>query len=61
VEEKVSWVPGALPIPRLAEYEKALGPGHTSTLRTVNELGDIYSDQAKLDEAEEMFERARRN
>ncbi|KAH7010637.1 uncharacterized protein B0I36DRAFT_257436, partial [Microdochium trichocladiopsis] len=36
-------------------YEKALGPGHTSTLRTVNNLGNLYKDQGKLDEAENMY------
>ena len=26
----------------LAGYEKALGPDHTSTLTTVNNLGNLY-------------------
>jgi hypothetical protein len=39
----------------LAGYEKALGPGHTSTLDTVNNLGLLYRDQGKLDEAERMY------
>jgi Tfp pilus assembly protein PilF len=38
--------------------EKALGPDHTSTLDTVNNLGLLYCDQGKLNEAEEMFRRA---
>ncbi|RYP56571.1 hypothetical protein DL771_011750 [Monosporascus sp. 5C6A] len=38
--------------------EKALGPDHTSTLDTVNNLGILYSDQGKLKEAEEMYQRA---
>ena len=42
----------------LAGYEKALGPDHTSTLDTVNNLGILYSDQGKLKEAEEMYQRA---
>ncbi|KAJ5458800.1 hypothetical protein N7530_010744 [Penicillium desertorum] len=39
----------------LAGYEKALGPDHTSTLRTANDLGNLYRDQGKLDQAEQMF------
>jgi tetratricopeptide (TPR) repeat protein len=42
----------------LAGNEKALGPDHTSTLRTVINLGCLYRDQGKLDEAEEMLVRA---
>jgi tetratricopeptide (TPR) repeat protein len=42
----------------LAGTEKALGPNHTSTLDTVNNLGNLYADQGKLDEAEEMYRRA---
>ncbi|KAJ5151485.1 uncharacterized protein N7482_010737 [Penicillium canariense] len=42
----------------LIGYEKALGPNHTSTLVTVNNLGILYSDQGKLKEAEEMYQRA---
>ncbi|KAE9566034.1 hypothetical protein CGMCC3_g17791 [Colletotrichum fructicola] len=38
--------------------EKALGPDHTSTLDTVNNLGILYSDQGRLKEAEAMYERA---
>ncbi|OXV05561.1 hypothetical protein Egran_06671, partial [Elaphomyces granulatus] len=40
----------------LQGYEKALGPGHTSTLCTVNNLGALYADQSKLDEAEKMYQ-----
>ncbi|CAG8982040.1 hypothetical protein HYALB_00013901 [Hymenoscyphus albidus] len=38
--------------------EKALGPDHTSTLDTVNNLGTLYSNQGKLVEAEQMYQRA---
>jgi tetratricopeptide (TPR) repeat protein len=40
--------------------EKALGPDHTSTLDTVNNLGLLYEDQGKLDAAEKILERALR-
>ncbi|KAF3012740.1 hypothetical protein E8E15_004199 [Penicillium rubens] len=42
----------------LAGKEKALGPDHTSTLRTVNNLGLLYKNQGKLKEAEAMYQRA---
>jgi Tfp pilus assembly protein PilF len=42
----------------LAGYEKALGPDHTSTLDTVNNLGILYRDRGKLAEAEQMYKRA---
>ena len=42
----------------LAGYEKALGPDHTLSLSTVNNLGTMYRDQGKLAEAEEMYSRA---
>ncbi|RYP59310.1 hypothetical protein DL770_010237 [Monosporascus sp. CRB-9-2] len=38
--------------------EKALGPDHTSTLTTVNNLGLLYNKQGKLKKAEEMYQRA---
>jgi tetratricopeptide (TPR) repeat protein len=38
--------------------EKALSVDHTSTLDTVNNLGNLYKNQGKLDEAEEMYMRA---
>ena len=38
--------------------EEALGPNHTSTLDTVNNLGLLYKDQGKLAEAEKMYDRA---
>ncbi|GFF61344.1 putative Pfs, NB-ARC and TPR domain protein (JCVI) [Aspergillus udagawae] len=41
----------------LAGYEKALGPEHTSTLDTVNNIGSLYQIQGKLKEAEEMYQR----
>jgi hypothetical protein len=33
----------------------AIGPDHTSTLNTVNNLGLLYRDQGKLAEAEKMY------
>jgi tetratricopeptide (TPR) repeat protein len=42
----------------LAGYKKVLGADHTSTLGTVHGLGILYSDQGKLDKAEEMYNRA---
>ncbi|KAF2193150.1 hypothetical protein K469DRAFT_448144, partial [Zopfia rhizophila CBS 207.26] len=38
--------------------EKALGPAHTFTLDTVNNLGNLYKNQGKLDEAEKTYLRA---
>ncbi|QPC63176.1 hypothetical protein HYE67_005407 [Fusarium culmorum] len=38
--------------------EKTLGPEHTSTLDTVNNLGILYKSQGRLDKAEEMYDRA---
>lgn len=45
----------------LAGKEKALGPEHTSTLSTVNNLVHLYVDQGKLAEAEQMYQRALAN
>ena len=44
----------------LKEYEKAWGSEHTSTLGTVNNLGNLYHHhhQGKLKKAEEMYQRA---
>src|SRR5436189_3581287 len=42
----------------LGGYGKALGPDHISTLDTVNNLGNLYRDQGKLAEAEQMYVRA---
>ena len=42
----------------LAGKEKALGPDHTSTLNTVNNLGLLYVGQGKLDAAEQMYKLA---
>jgi tetratricopeptide (TPR) repeat protein len=39
-------------------YKRALGPDHTSTLSTVNNLGNLYRKQGKLAEAEQMYQRA---
>ncbi len=41
----------------LKGYEKAGGVEHTSTLRTVKTLGNIYSDQGKVQEAKAMYRR----
>jgi tetratricopeptide (TPR) repeat protein len=40
--------------------EKAWGAEHTSTLDTVNNLGNLYADQGKMAEAEAMYVRALR-
>ncbi|ROT37119.1 hypothetical protein SODALDRAFT_280094, partial [Sodiomyces alkalinus F11] len=42
----------------LAGYEKALGPDHTSTLSTVNNLGNLYKARGKLDNTEAIYLRA---
>jgi tetratricopeptide (TPR) repeat protein len=42
----------------LQGYEKAWGLDHTSTLDTVNNLGSLYADLGRLDEAEKMYQRA---
>ncbi|KAK8074024.1 hypothetical protein PG994_004923 [Apiospora phragmitis] len=42
----------------LQGYEKAWGADHTSTLSTVNNLGNLYSAQGRIDEAETMYQRA---
>jgi tetratricopeptide (TPR) repeat protein len=42
----------------LQGWEEALGPDHTSTLSTVNNLGNLYKDQGKLAGAEAMYIRA---
>jgi tetratricopeptide (TPR) repeat protein len=42
----------------LQGYEKAWGTEHTSTLDTVNNLGNLYADQGKMAEAEAMYLRA---
>jgi tetratricopeptide (TPR) repeat protein len=34
------------------------GTEHTSTLSTVNNLGNLYRDQGKMDKAERMYRRA---
>ena len=39
----------------LQGYKKACGPKHTSTLRTINNLGLFYTDLGKLVEAEQMY------
>jgi tetratricopeptide (TPR) repeat protein len=42
----------------LAGYEKALGPEHTSTLTTVNNLGLLYNNLGRFEDAEKMYNRA---
>ncbi|SLM37738.1 nb-arc and tpr domain protein [Lasallia pustulata] len=42
----------------LEGLEKAWGPEHTSTLDTVNNLGNLYANQGKMAEAEAMYRRA---
>ncbi|SLM38796.1 kinesin light chain 1, partial [Lasallia pustulata] len=42
----------------LEGQEKAWGPEHTSTLVTVNNLGNLYKYQGKMAEAEAMHRRA---
>ena len=42
----------------LKGYEKTWGPEHPSTLITVNNLGLLYADQCKIEEAEAMYQRA---
>jgi tetratricopeptide (TPR) repeat protein len=44
----------------LRGYEKALGAEHMSALNTVNSLGNLYKDQGKMAEAEELYVRALR-
>lgn len=39
-------------------YEKALGAEHTSTLGAVINLGNLYANQGKLVEAQQMYKRA---
>ncbi len=43
----------------LTGKEKTWGPEHTSTLITVNNLGNLYWNQGKMKEAEDMFQRAK--
>ena len=38
--------------------KKAWGTEHTSTLNTVNNLGNLYKDQGKMAEAEAIYMRA---
>jgi tetratricopeptide (TPR) repeat protein len=42
----------------LQGYEKARGLEHTSTLDTVNNLGNLYWKLGRLDDAEKMFQQA---
>ena len=42
----------------LAEYEKTLGPDHTSTLNTVINLGNLYAQRGRFADAEIMLLRA---
>jgi tetratricopeptide (TPR) repeat protein len=38
--------------------DKALGPYHGPTLRTINNMGNLYTSQGNLDEAEKMYQQA---
>lgn len=42
----------------LAGKEKTWGPQHTSTLNTVNNLGNLYRNLGRLEDAEQMYQRA---
>ena len=42
----------------LAIDEKALGPDHPNVATTLNNLGLLYSDQARYDEAEPLLKRS---
>lgn len=44
--------------PALEGRERALGRDHTSTLDMVNNLGNLYRNQGKLDKAEDVYRRA---
>ena len=37
--------------------EEVWGPDHASTLSTVNNLGNLYAEQDKLDQVEKMHQR----
>jgi hypothetical protein len=41
----------------LTGYGKSLGPDHTSTLGTVNNLWKLYVDQGRLEDAVKMRNR----
>ena len=42
----------------LAGRENVLGPEHTSTLHTINNLGNLYYYQGKLEKTKAMYEQA---
>ena len=42
----------------LKGFEKAWGSNHASVLNTINNLGNLYTDQGKLIKAEKMYEQA---
>lgn len=44
----------------LRGYKKARGEDHTSTLDTFNNLGNLYKDLGKMEEAESVYSRALR-
>ena len=46
------------PRPCIGGLREGVGTEHTSTLRTVNNLGLLYADQGKTQEAEAMYRRA---
>jgi hypothetical protein len=39
-------------------FERTLGPDHTSKLKTVSHLGDLYKNKDKPVEAEAMYQKA---
>ena len=43
---------------KLNRKGKALRLDHTSTLNTATDQGNLYAEQGKLKEAEEMYQRA---
>jgi hypothetical protein len=40
--------------------EKVHGPDHTSTLKMVHDFGNLFSNQDKLDEVENMYQQTLR-
>jgi tetratricopeptide (TPR) repeat protein len=59
-EQKRLWIHllGKMYIRALEGYKTALGAEHISTLNTVNNLGNLYYNQGKLAEAENIYVRA---
>lgn len=40
----------------MAGKEQAMGPDHTTRLRIVTDLGNVYEDQGKLNDAEDIYQ-----